>query len=79
MHRVLAKLEETHPDQVEVFKTNVNKASKELLTKFKDLQFFTGESMDCEGALAMVEYRDNNGESVPYLYFFKHGLEEEKF
>lgn len=72
-------MEENHPDQVEVFKTNVNKVSKELLGKFKDLQIFTGESMDCEGALAMVEYRDVNGDSVPFLYFFKHGLEEEKF
>uniref|UniRef100_A0A336MAN5 Translationally-controlled tumor protein homolog n=1 Tax=Culicoides sonorensis TaxID=179676 RepID=A0A336MAN5_CULSO len=79
MKKVVAKLEERAPDQVEVFKTNVNKVSKDILGKFKDLQFFTGESMDCEGAVAMVEYRDINGESVPVLMFFKHGLEEEKF
>lgn len=64
---------------MEVFKTNINKVMKDLLGRFKDLQFFTGESMDCEGLIAMLEYRDIDGESVPVLLCFKHGLEEEKF
>lgn len=78
MKKVLAKLEEKSPDQVDVFKTNMNKVMKDILGRFKDLQFFTGESMDCDGMVALCEYRDINGESVPVLMFFKHGLEEEK-
>jgi len=78
MKKVLAKLEENAPDQVEVFKTNMNKAMKDILGRFKDLQFFTGRSMDCEGMVAMCEYRDIDGVSTPVLMFFKHGLEEEK-
>ena len=78
MKKVVAKLEERAPDQVETFKTNMNKAMKDILGRFKDLQFFTGESMDCEGMVAMCEYRDIDGNSVPVLMFFKHGLEEEK-
>lgn len=77
--RVVAKLEEKSPDQVEVFKTNCNTVMKEILGRFKDLQFFTGESMDCDGMIAMLEYRDIDGGSVPILMCFKHGLEEEKF
>ncbi len=34
--------------------------------------------MDTEGMVAFLEYREINGDSVPVLMFFKHGLEEEK-
>ena len=40
--RLVAKLEETNPSEVELFKTNMNKVMKDLLGRFKDLQFFTG-------------------------------------
>lgn len=80
MKKLIAKLEENQPDQVEVFKTNMNKQMKEILGRFKELQFFTGESMDCDGMVAMLEYRDQeNGTQAPVFMFFKHGLEEEKF
>jgi hypothetical protein len=78
MKKVLGKLEENSPDQVEVFKTNLNKVMKDILGRFKDLQFFTGSSMDCDGMVAMCEYRDIGGVSTPVFMFFKHGLEEEK-
>lgn len=77
--RLVTKLEESAPDQVAVFKTNTNSVMKDILGRFKDLQFFTGESMDCEGMIAMMEYRDIDGDSVPVLMCFKHGLDEEKF
>ncbi|XP_055851654.1 translationally-controlled tumor protein homolog [Episyrphus balteatus] len=78
MKKLIAKLEENSPDQVDIFKTNMNKVMKEILGRFKDLQFFTGESMDCDGMVAMCEYRDINGKSTPVFMFYKHGLEEEK-
>lgn len=77
--RIVAKLEENAPDQVDVFKTNCNTVMKDILGRFKDLQFFTGESMDCDGMIAMMEYRDIDGVSTPILMCFKHGLEAEKF
>lgn len=57
----------------------MNKVMKDILGRFKDLQFYTGESMDIDGMVALLEYRDIDGESVPVLMFFKHGLDEEKF
>ncbi|KAM8713869.1 hypothetical protein ACLKA7_014091 [Drosophila subpalustris] len=78
MKKVLEKLQDSAPDQVDVFKNNMNKAMKDILGRFKELQFFTGESMDVEGMVAMCEYRDIDGQSVPVFMFFKHGLEEEK-
>lgn len=77
--RLVAKLEEKSPDQVEVFKTNMNKVMKDILGRFKELQFFTGESMDIDGLVGIMEYREIDGESVPVMMFFKHGLDEEKF
>jgi len=79
MKKIVAKLEEKSPDQVDVFKTNCNTVMKDILGRFKDLQFFTGESMDCDGLIAMLEYREIDGASVPILMAFKHGVEEEKF
>jgi len=79
MKKVVTKLEEKTPDQVEVFKTNINTVMKGILGRFKDLQLFTGESMDCDGMVAMLEYREIDGVSTPILMCFKHGLEEEKF
>ena len=79
MKKLVGKLEEKAPDQVDVFKTNMNKVMKDILGRFKELQFFTGESMDCDGMVAMMEYRDIDGVSTPIMMFFKHGLEEEKF
>jgi len=78
MKKVLAKLEVTAPDQIDVFKSNMNKVMKDILGRFKDLQFFTGESMDCDGMVAMCEYRDIDGVSTPVFMFYKHGLDEEK-
>lgn len=77
-YRLVAKLEETKPDQVDIFKTNMNKVMKDILGRFKELQFFTGESMDCDGMVGLMEYREVDGAQIPVIMFFKHGLEEEK-
>lgn len=79
MKRLVEKLQKTEPDQIESFKTNINKVMKDILGRFKDLQFFTGEQMDCEGTIGIMEYRDIDGVSTPVLMFIKQGLVEEKF
>merc|ERR1712113_1123152 len=55
-----------------------NRVMKELLGKFKDLQFFTGESMEAEAMILIMDYKDYEGEERPVIMAFKHGLEEEK-
>ncbi|CAB3386851.1 Hypothetical predicted protein [Cloeon dipterum] len=80
MKKLVDKLQETKPEEVDVFKNNMNKVMKDVLTRFKDLQFFVGESQEIEGMVALMEYRDqDDGTQVPILMFFKHGLDEEKF
>merc|ERR1711994_395673 len=80
MKKVVKYLEENdRKDEVDGFKKNIQAVMKELLGKFKDLQFFTGESMDAEAMILMVEYRDVNGEERPIVMAFKHGISEEKY
>ena len=47
MKKILKHLEENdRKDEIEEFKGNINKVMKEMMGKFKDLQFFTGESIE---------------------------------
>merc|ERR1711862_1067400 len=70
--------ENDRASEIDEFKTNINNVMKELMGKFKDLQFFTGESMDPDAMIAMCEYKEIDGTERPVVMFFKHGLEEEK-
>lgn len=79
MKRVVEHLEKNdRAGEVESFKTNISGVMKDLLGRFKDLQFFTGENLDPNGMIAMCEYKDVNGEEKPVMMFFKHGLDAEK-
>merc|ERR1711982_259180 len=79
MKKVVKYLEENDmKDQVDGFKTNITTVMKSLLGKYKDLQFYTGESMDPDAMILMLEYREVDGEEKPILMAFKHGLREVK-
>merc|ERR1712241_512874 len=57
MKKVVKYLEENdRKDEVDGFKTNISGVMKELLGKFKDLQFFTGESMDAEAMILVLDH-----------------------
>merc|ERR1712227_997614 len=60
-------------------KKDINNVMKELLGKFKDLQFFTGESMDSDAMILILGYKEVDGEERPILMAFKHGISEEKY
>jgi len=49
-----------------------------LLKDFKNLRFFTGESCDAEGMIAIMDYKEIDGEEHPVVYFPKYGLAQEK-
>lgn len=74
-YRLKGKLEGT--PQVEKLPA-IQKPLTELLKNFKDLQFFTGESMNPDGMVVIGDYKEIDGEERPVLYFPKYGLEEEK-
>ncbi|MBT9740443.1 translationally-controlled tumor protein, partial [Dorea formicigenerans] len=68
-----AKLE---PEKAEEFKKNVEPATKFLMSKLKDLQFFVGESMADDCATVFAYYKD--GCADPTFLYFSHGLKEVK-
>ncbi|CAK9786212.1 translationally controlled tumor-associated [Cutaneotrichosporon oleaginosum] len=76
MKAVKAKLETTKPERVPVFEKAAAAFAKKIVTNFKDYEFYTGESMDTEGMVALLNYREDG--ITPYLTFWKDGLREVK-
>merc|ERR1712088_106406 len=76
MKRTLKKLEETNPDRAAKFKAGAQGAVKKILGSFKDWEMYTGESMDPEGSLGYLNYREDG--ITPYVWFFIDGLDAEK-
>jgi hypothetical protein len=76
MKKLKAKLQETKPERVEAFEKGAQNYVKKVIGSFKDWEFFTGESMDPDGMVALLNYREDG--TTPYLVMFKDGLEEVK-
>ncbi|KAG8372947.1 hypothetical protein BUALT_Bualt12G0120000 [Buddleja alternifolia] len=70
-----AKLEDDKEKQ-EHFKKTIEGATKYLLGKIKDLQFFVGEGMHDDATLVFAYYKE--GATDPTFLYFPHGLKEIK-
>lgn len=73
---IKAKLQETNPDRVDGFVADVAPEVKKIMGNLKNYQFFTGESMNPEGMVGLLDYRPDG--ITPYMLFFKDGLLVEK-
>ncbi|KAL8408794.1 hypothetical protein RB594_007288 [Gaeumannomyces avenae] len=64
-------------DEIKAFETGAQKWVKEkLLPSFKDFEFYTGEGMNPDAMVALLNYREDG--VTPYFTFWKHGLSEMK-
>ncbi|KAG6023244.1 hypothetical protein E4U19_003776 [Claviceps sp. Clav32 group G5] len=64
-------------DEITAFEKGAQGYVKEkLLPKFKDFEFYTGESMNPDGLVVLLNYREDG--STPYVVVWKHGLKEMK-
>ncbi len=63
-------------EKQEEFKKGIEGATKFLLPKLKDLQFFVGESMHDDGSLVFAYYKE--GATDPTFLYFAHALKEIK-
>ncbi|CAA2985917.1 Hypothetical predicted protein [Olea europaea subsp. europaea] len=63
-------------EKQEEFKKGVEGATKFLLSKLSDLQFFVGESMHDDSTIVFAYYKE--GATDPTFLFFGHGLKEVK-
>lgn len=68
-------------DKIAEAKGKIMEGVKKILPKLDDASFYMGESMNPDGMVAVLEYRDGageNGDEAPILLFLKHGVLEEK-
>lgn len=72
MKKVKAHLAETDPDRVAKFEKAAQNYAKKIVANFKDFEFYTGDKMDPEAMVVLLNYRDDG--TTPYLVFFKDGL-----
>ncbi|KAI0435108.1 translationally controlled tumor-associated [Xylaria sp. FL1042] len=78
MKKVLAHLKEkgAPESEIDTFKKGAAAFSKKVLGSFKDWEFYTGESMDVDGMVVLLNYREDG--VTPYVAVWKHGLNEMK-
>jgi len=76
MKAVKGKLQESNPDRVVAFEKGAAAYAKKIISNFKDYEFFTGESMNAEGMVALLNYREDG--TTPYFTFWADGLKETK-
>jgi len=68
---------EAPAEEIKAFESGAQKYVKEkLIPNFKDLEFFTGESMNPDGMIVLLNYREDG--ITPYVIVWKHGLRGEK-
>ncbi|KAG6816920.1 hypothetical protein H0H87_001622 [Tephrocybe sp. NHM501043] len=73
MKALKAKLPE---DRVNIFEKGASAYAKKIVANFKDFDFYTGESMNADGMVALLNYREDG--VTPYFTFWKDGLEVQK-
>ncbi|EKG12627.1 Mss4-like protein [Macrophomina phaseolina MS6] len=63
-------------DVVKDFETKASAYAKKIIANFKDYEFLIGESMDPDGMVILLNYREDG--VTPYVTIWKHGLTEMK-
>ncbi|KAA6406596.1 MAG: hypothetical protein FRX48_09651 [Lasallia pustulata] len=79
MKKVTEKMKEAGADdaQVKAFQSGAqNYYTKKIAPNFKDFDFYLGESMDTDGMVVLLNYREDG--MTPYITIWKYGLTEMK-
>ncbi|KAF9582895.1 Elongator subunit elp2 [Lunasporangiospora selenospora] len=63
-------------DAVKALETEMMPEIKRILANFKDYEFYTGETMNIEGSLMYLNYREDG--STPFFTVFKKALKSRK-
>ena len=76
MKKVKAHLAENDASRVEAFEKAAQNYAKKIVANFKDWEFYTGDKMDPDAMVVLLNYREDG--TTPYLVYFKDGLKVEK-
>ncbi|KAF2715700.1 microtubule/calcium-binding protein [Pleomassaria siparia CBS 279.74] len=63
-------------DEIKAFEKGAQGFAKKIVANFKDYEFLIGESMDPDGMVILLNYREDG--TTPYITVWKHGLTEMK-
>ncbi|KUJ12711.1 translationally controlled tumor protein [Mollisia scopiformis] len=63
-------------ETIKAFETGAQGYAKKIVANFKDYDFYTGESMDVDGMVILMNYREDG--VTPFVTIWKHGLTEMK-
>ncbi|KAL5117990.1 hypothetical protein ACEQ8H_004135 [Pleosporales sp. CAS-2024a] len=78
MKAVKEALKAKGADEAEIkdFESKAQGFAKKIIANFKDYEFYTGESMNPDGMIVLLNYREDG--VTPYVTVWKHGLSEMK-
>jgi len=78
MKRVKELMAEKGADAAKIkeFETGAQKYAAKIVKNFKDYDFYVGESMDPDGMVVLMNYREDG--TTPFVTVWKHGLVEMK-
>ncbi|EPE27625.1 Mss4-like protein [Glarea lozoyensis ATCC 20868] len=78
MKKVKEALKEKGADEsvITQFEKGAQAYAKKIVTNFKDYDFYVGESMDPDGMVVLMNYREDG--TTPFVTVWKHGLTEMK-
>ncbi|PWN37225.1 putative translationally-controlled tumor protein [Meira miltonrushii] len=76
MKAIKTQLQSTDPARVEIFEKKAQEFAKKVLGNFKDYDFYTGESGNPDGMVALLNFREDG--VTPFLIFWKDGLKDVK-
>ncbi|KAF1950049.1 translationally controlled tumor-associated [Byssothecium circinans] len=78
MKAVKTKLteKEAPAEEIATFEKGAQAFAKKIVANFKDYEFLIGESMDPDGMVVLLNYREDG--VTPYVTVWKHGLKETK-
>ena len=78
MKAVKAKLESkgASAEEITTFEKGAQGFAKKIVGNFKDYEFLIGESMDPDGMVVLLNYREDG--VTPFITVWKHGLVEMK-
>ncbi|KAH7128367.1 microtubule/calcium-binding protein [Dendryphion nanum] len=63
-------------DEIKAFEKGAAAFAKKIVANFKDYEFLIGESMDPDGMVVLLNYREDG--VTPFVTVWKHGLSEMK-
>ncbi|ODV63128.1 Tma19p [Ascoidea rubescens DSM 1968] len=75
MKVIKAKLAD-QPEEQKAFEKGASVYAKKIIKNFKDFDFYTTESMNPDGMVILLNYREDG--TTPYVIVWKHGLVSEK-